>query len=255
MATTNLIIEHDFWKSALKAAKVVAGRDEPYDVVQLHLDPDTEEFKLTATNPKATLVINFDAEFVNFITERDETVEFAKRDLDALLHMKFAKVDNDEDILVGINITDQAITITDESGFGLGLNTSHATTIPRNPELAPLGDPVRAIRNAANDLRNNTTTRLTPYPEQTDTINKVQASFKRRATLNQINTNPAAAADATSKILAIAPGWSLTTTAYEQPAEQTPPTDDDEAPAPLSFEDGERPGLRIVRANPNTRIS
>lgn len=212
--TPKIHVNHDLWKAALKAAKIVAGKEDPYDVVQIRLKNDRAY--MCAVNPKATLVIDLDGDIIEPGLEENEIIEFEKRDLDALIHMKFAKVESDDEVIVGINATDSAIRFTDESGFGIG-TAVHDNQIPRNSEPAQLGNQLKAIKRAADQFPEDSSRPTAPFPEQIDCIAKVQRCFNRVAVIRQCDFGDKP--DSVRKIYAAGTDWRLSTTALAEARE------------------------------------
>lgn len=216
--TSKVIVARDIWIAALKAAKSVAGKEPPYNVIQLRFDPARQEATLSAMNPQATLLVHLDAEILGIVEGRDELVEFAKVEIPALIHMPFAKPPTGEQIEAGIIIGVEAINITDESGFSLGVEV-HDNRFPRITDESILGDARRAISRAREQARGKQDARIQPSHQQVDAIAKVHREFGGRAVLFEIaeDGDP-------SCIYASGSCWALITRAAKQ--NQAPPAND-----------------------------
>lgn len=212
-------VEHSWWKMALKAAEKVAGKKDPYDVIQLRLDGRKGTVVLCAVSPMATLVVDLSAQVFSVVRDRDEVVEFSRVHLGQLLKMSFAKpVEPGSEIEVGVQVGESELVCTDESGLALGIRTKSG--IPRHAEPGPIGDPVRGIRRTIEVLDTGGFARVVPFGIQSDLVAKVQNAFGgARATLRQVPENQDGSK--LHKLLASGPGWRLTVTATEEDKKET----------------------------------
>lgn len=251
--TSKAIVECTLWKAALKAAKTVAGKDAPYDVIQLRFAESAGQVIISAMNPRATFYVRLDAEILGVVADRDELVEFPKAEVDALVHMPFAKVEAGEEVRVGINVSEEAIRVTDESGFGMGFHP-HNSSFPRLLDKTPLGDAVRAVDTAKDDATELGTRPVLPLYPQLDAIVKVHRSFGGRARITQVGDLNEGA----GRILAHGINWSMTVTASGEAKLETDKNADESmaAPTEISFNGGDtRPGVKVAKTSPTKGIS
>lgn len=138
-------------QTALAAALAVAPAKGPHDVVQLRMSSTSGDLLVCARDPLQDLVlaVTVGTEMVDVVAERDEVVEISKADARTVAAKKVRKDDDEDDPLVGLIIGEDKITVTDETGFGLGIRQVRVRRITAPGSSPVLGDVETMLSTAA----------------------------------------------------------------------------------------------------------
>lgn len=153
MSTSKIIVFGLEFQAALKAAMAVAANKEPFDVIQLRINPGGD-LMVCARDPQHDLIVSITVgtTMVDVVADRDEVIEISKPDARALAAMKVKQIDEEEDPLVGLIIAEDRITRTDETGFGLGIRQARVRRATWAGEPPALGDVEGMLARAADSL-------------------------------------------------------------------------------------------------------
>lgn len=240
---TLIVCPTDMLNRALKAAKTIAGKD-PYDVIQLR--PHGEGgLAVCAVNDTTTFVASIDTRIYRMGSEEDEVIEFPKSVLPAFIMATsgIAK-DSDIELLTGLHVAENQVTITDETGIGLDIAL---VKVKRHQEPANIGDPRATITRVINQLKQTSdTSPVRPLPHQIMAVAKAASSMGSHLELYQcsyVHNHTAAV-----RIVAVTPTWAMSI--LDKPG--APYQDDDTEPIPNP---SEQPTLHVVDTNPTKGIS
>lgn len=166
MARTSKIVAFGIeFQDALRAALAIAGNKKPYDVVQLRIDSLTSDLMIYSRDGGHNLAVGISVgtTMVDVIADRDEVIEITKSDARALSAMKIKKEEgrDEEDPMVGLIISEQSITRTDETGLGLGIRQCRVRRTTWPGEKLALGNVPDMLRAASDALPGEFTTLTT----------------------------------------------------------------------------------------------
>lgn len=161
MTSSKVIVYGLELQAALKAVLAVAPNAD-YDLVQLRVQATGGNLLVGARDPKNNLVVGITVgtTMVDIVHDRDEVLEISKASVVQILGKKVKADDDEEDPLVGLIITDDRVTCTDETGLDLGLRLTRVRRL--HYDSGPwLGD-VEAMLAAASDSLPGESSALSP---------------------------------------------------------------------------------------------
>lgn len=122
MSSSKIIVYGLELQAALKAVLAVAPNTD-YDLVQFRVQAAGGNLLVGARDPKNNLVVGITVgtTMVDIVHGHDEVIEISKASAVQILAKKVKADDDQEDPLVGLIITDDRVTCTDETGLDLGL--------------------------------------------------------------------------------------------------------------------------------------
>lgn len=125
MTSSKVIVFGLEFQAALKAAHAVAPNTD-YDVIQIRVLASGGNILVGARDPKHNMVmaVTVGTTMVDVVTDQDEVVEISKASAHQLMGMKVKPGDEEEDPLIGLTITQDRLSCTDETGMDLGLRLS-----------------------------------------------------------------------------------------------------------------------------------
>ncbi|MBH5301138.1 hypothetical protein EU799_04820 [Corynebacterium silvaticum] len=229
---------------ALKAAKTIAGNKDPYDVIQLR--PYGEDgLAVCAVNDTTTFVASIETGIYRMGSEEDEVIEFPKTVLPAfIMATSGITKDSDVELLTGLHVAENQITITDETGIGLDIAL---VKVKRHQEPANIGDPRATITRVINQLKQTSDPGpVRPLPRQIMAVAKAASSMGSRPELYQcsyVHNHTAAV-----RIVAVTPIWAMSVLDRPGASQQ-----DDEIEPESDLP--EKTTLRVVETNPTKGIS
>lgn len=220
---------------ALKAAKTIAGNKTPYDVIQLR--PHNEGLALCAVNDKTTFVASIETATYTISRESDEIIEFPKSVLPAFM-MATSGISKDVELLTGLHVEENTVTITDETGIGLDIAL---VKVKRNQDPAQIGDPRATITRVMKQLKENSDPGpVRPLPHQIMAVAKAASCMGSRPEIHQ--RSYIHRATAALRIIALTPTWAMSV--LDKPEE------------PQKEESHNEEGkLRVVTSRPQKGIS
>lgn len=226
MSTSKIIVFGLEFQAALKAAMAVAANKEPFDVIQLRINPAGGDLMVCARDPQHDLIVSITVgtTMVDVVADRDEVIEISKPDARVLAAMKVKQFDEEEDPLVGLIIAEDRITRTDETGFGLGIRQARVRRATWAGEPPALGDVEGMLARAADSL-----------PGESGALTPTQwKKLAAVATATEVSllTYPLEASDGDSRVLitgdrvAAYASSAASTPRTEEPSPTTPALDD-----------------------------
>lgn len=110
-------------QQALKAAIAITPTKPPHDVLQFRFSARGGDMLVCGRDPLANMAVTVSVGTTmdDLIPDRDEVVEITRASALMLLSKKVIKEDPEDEPMVGLIITGEKITSTDESGLGLGI--------------------------------------------------------------------------------------------------------------------------------------
>lgn len=106
---------------ALKAVLAVAPRKEPRDLVQFRIVG--QELFISARSLWEVITVEVPTKYIDIDYERDEWFEISRGEAQALSAMRMKAHDKEEEPMIGLQIHEDYVLRTDESGLGLGLRS------------------------------------------------------------------------------------------------------------------------------------
>lgn len=241
---TLIVCPTDMLNRALKAAKTIAGNKTPYDVIQLR--PHGEDgLAVCAVNDKTTFVASIETATYTISRESDEIIEFPKSVLPAfIMATSGITKDSDVELLTGLHVAENQITITDETGIGLDIAL---VKVKRHQEPANIGDPRATITRVIKQLKQTFAPGpVRPLPHQIMAVAKAASCMGSCPELYQCSYIHHATA--ALRIVALTPTWAMSVLDKPGASQQS----DDAAPEPGL---PEKTTLRVVETNPTKGIS
>lgn len=150
--TSKVIVFGQEFQAALKAAHAVAPNSD-YDMVQLRVQASGGNLLVCARDPKNNMIVRITVgtTMVDIVHDRDEVIEISKASAHQIQGMKVKAGEDEEDPLLGLIIAGDRVSITDETGFDLGLRLTRVRRLMFD-DGAWLGDVEAMLARAADSL-------------------------------------------------------------------------------------------------------
>ena len=129
------------FQDAMRAAIAVAGGREPWDLVQIAVTAG-ENVTVSARDGVDSIMVEsiVGAQMVDLGTEYDRVFEITRAAAREIVAMKMKKEEDEDDPLIGIIVSERAVTRTDESGLGLGIRMARVRRHSYRGEPLVLGE-------------------------------------------------------------------------------------------------------------------
>lgn len=143
------------FQAAMRAAIAVAGSKTPWDLVQIAVTAG-ENVTVSARDGVENIMVEsiVGAELVDLGDESDRVFEITRAAAREIVAMKMKKEEDEDDPLVGIIVSERAITRTDESGLGLGIRMARVRRHSYRGEPLALGEIGAMITKAQSSVSN-----------------------------------------------------------------------------------------------------
>jgi hypothetical protein len=161
------------FQAAMRAAIAVAGSKAPWDLVQIAVTAG-ENVTVSARDGVENIMVEsiVGAQMVDLGTEYDRVFEITRAAAREIAAMKMKQEEGEDDPLVGIVVSDRAVTRTDESGLGLGIRMARVRRHSYRGEPLALGEIGAMVTDAQSSASSET---LMPAELTVTQIKKIAA--------------------------------------------------------------------------------